>query len=229
LTDEWAAKGTTAAVYSHIAMEIIGKFQQGHFDDAEEKVQKAWLFCMTELLPCVNSMIAKGRGEALRLHLLSEFVANGDILTLTTRSDKAIIYWFFEACLESDWLKAITEDLAEQSKPTTYEPPAKWMKWQGCQHASRTLVHSYYRWRQKIAEMRCDKSDEALSWELEIKRYIQMKFNEEQQAGKKRGQEQWDENKMAALESVIFVPGANGMKWSGVDFIAPYTDSQVEI
>jgi hypothetical protein len=56
-----------------------------------------------------------------------------------------------------------------------------------------------------------------------------MKFNEEQQAGKKRGHKQWDENKMAALESAIFVPGANGMKWSEVDFIALYTDSQVEI
>jgi hypothetical protein len=41
LTDEWDAKGTRIAVYSHITMEIIGKFQQGHFDDAEEKVQKA--------------------------------------------------------------------------------------------------------------------------------------------------------------------------------------------
>jgi hypothetical protein len=91
------------------------------------------------------------------------FVASGDILMLTTRSDETIIYWFFEAYLESDWLKAITEDLAEQSKPMTYEPPAKRMKWQGCQYASRTLVHSYYQWRQKIAEMRRDKSDEALS------------------------------------------------------------------
>jgi hypothetical protein len=131
--------------------------------------------------------------------------------------------------LESDWLKAITEDLAEQSKPTTYEPPAKQTKWQGCQHASRMMVHSYYRWRQKTAEMRRDKSDEALSWELEIKRYIQMKFDEEQQAGKKIGQKQWDENKTAALESAIFVPGVNGMKWSEVDFIAPYTNSQAEI
>jgi hypothetical protein len=77
--------------------------------------------------------------------------------------------------------------------------------------------------------MRRDKSDEALSWELEIKRYIQMKFDEEQQAGKKIGQKQWDENKMAALESAIFVPGVNGMKWSEADFIAPYTNSQVEI
>jgi hypothetical protein len=123
---------------------------------------------------------------------LSEFIASGDILMLTTRSDEAITYWFFEAYLESDWLKAITEDLAEQSKPTKYEPPAILMKWQGCQHALRTLVRSYYRWRQKIVEMRRDKSDEALSWELEIKRYAQMKFDEEQQAGKKRGQMQWD-------------------------------------
>jgi hypothetical protein len=92
------------------------------------------------------------------LHLLSEFVASGDILMLTTRSDEAIIYWFFEEYLESDWLKAIMEDLVEQSKPTTYEPPAKRTKRLGCQHASRTLVHSYYRWRQKIAEMGCDKN-----------------------------------------------------------------------
>jgi hypothetical protein len=162
---------------------------------------------------------------------LSEFIASGDILMLTTRSDKAIIYWFFEAYLESDWLKAITEDLAEQSKPTTYEPPAKWTKRQGCQHVLRTLVHSYYQWRQKTAEMGCDKRDEALSWEVEIKRYMQMKFDDEQQqAGKKRGQKQWDENiTTGAMESVIFVPGTNGMKWSEVDFIAPYTDRQVEI
>jgi hypothetical protein len=41
--------------------------------------------------------------------------------------------------------------------------------------------------------MRCDKSVETLSWELEIKRYMRMKFDDEQQAGKKRGQKQWDE------------------------------------
>jgi hypothetical protein len=81
-----------------------------------------------------------------------------------------------------------------------------------------------------IAERRCDKSDEALSWELEIKRYMQMKFDDEQRAGKKRGQKQWDDNiTTAAMESTMFVPGTNGMKWSEVDFIAPYIDSQVEI
>jgi hypothetical protein len=41
------------ARYNHITKKVVSKFREGDFDHADPKVKKAWLFCMTKLMPLV--------------------------------------------------------------------------------------------------------------------------------------------------------------------------------
>jgi hypothetical protein len=51
---------------------------------------------MMELMLCINADVAKKGGLPLSQHLLSECAAPGvDAFPMTTRSDEALIYWFF--------------------------------------------------------------------------------------------------------------------------------------
>jgi hypothetical protein len=155
--------------------------------------------------------------------LLSAYECKGDDLELTTRSDEAIIYWFFEAYFENDWKHNITTDLAKMNNPDC-EPEAKSTKRQGCPHASKNMVENYYNWRNKIALKRSNsKSKEALSWDLAVRNYAQKKY-EEQLAHTKQNQVQYEENGEAAAEGTRdhgIVPGTTGMSWSKFDFIMP--------
>jgi hypothetical protein len=120
-----------ARQYGHITKDIVSKFWEGNYDNAESKVKKAWLFCMTKLMPLlVYTKLGKHQGKVLRMCLLSAYECPGDDLELTTRSDKAIIYyWFFEVCFENDWKNIIETDLAKMNnpscKPEANEPNGK--------------------------------------------------------------------------------------------------------
>jgi hypothetical protein len=72
---------------------------------------------MMKLMPLVYTKLAKLQGKALRTCLFSDYECKGDDLELTTRSDEAIIYWFFEAYFENDWKHNITTDLAKMNNP----------------------------------------------------------------------------------------------------------------
>jgi hypothetical protein len=177
---------------------------------------------MTKLMPLVYTKLAKLQGKALWMCLLSAYVCKGDDLELTTRSDEAIIYWFFEAYFENDWKHNIEMDLAKMNNPDC-KPEANRTKRQGCPHASKNMVEKYYDWRNKIALKRSDKSKEALSWNLAVRNYAQKKY-EEQLAHTKQNRVQYEENREAAAEGTRdpgIVPGTNGMSWSKFDFIMP--------
>jgi hypothetical protein len=116
--------------------------------------------------------------------LFSAYECKGDDLELTTRSDKAIIYWLFEAYFENDWKHNIKMDVAKMNNPSC-KPEAKQTKRQGCPHASKNMVENYYDWRNKIALKWSNKSKEGLSWDLAVKNYAQKKY-EEQLTGKKQ-------------------------------------------
>jgi hypothetical protein len=94
---------------------VVEKFRAGSFEDATDEVQKAWLFCMMELMPCINADVAKKGGLPLSQHLLLECGAPGaDAFPMTTRSDEALIYWFFHAYFEKEWNGAVARDLGKR-------------------------------------------------------------------------------------------------------------------
>jgi hypothetical protein len=78
-------------------------------------------FCMMELIPCINADVAKKGGLPLSQHLLLECAAPGaDDFPMTTRSDEALIYWFFHAYFEKEWNKAVARDLAKRKNPDQF-------------------------------------------------------------------------------------------------------------
>jgi hypothetical protein len=158
--------------------------------------------------------LAKLQGKALWTCLLSAYECKGDDLELTTRSDEAIIYWFFEAYFENDWKHNIEMDLAKMNNPSC-EPEAKQTKQQGCPHASKNMVENYYDWRNKIALKRSKKSKEGLSWDLAVKNYAQKKY-EGQLTSEKQNRVQYEENREAAAEGTRDCPR---YKWNELEQI----------
>jgi hypothetical protein len=106
----------------------------GNVAGTTDEVQKAWLFCMMELMPCINADVAKKGGLPLSQHLLLECGAPcADAFPMTTSSDEDLIYWFFHAYFEKEWKGAVARDLGKRKNPDQFTrgPTTKRAKTQG--------------------------------------------------------------------------------------------------
>jgi hypothetical protein len=140
---------------------------------------------------------------------------------MTTRSDEALIYWFFHAYFEKEWKGAVARNLGKRKNPEQFAmgPTAKRAKTQGSQHQSRTMIDYYHRMRFRIEAARRDHSEAARSWEQAVKTCALEKVEKARMEMKK--------HRISLEESVAeSVPGAGtgvkGMTWDMVDVIEPF-------
>lgn len=183
----------------HITHEIIEKFRVGSYEEADPIVKKAWLFCIMEILPCINSLW-KRNGVQMRANLLSEATANQQ--TTTSVSDEAVIAWYFKSYMEQQWIAQIAEDT---DKENGGEPKKKKGKTKGLEHASKSNFKYYFMMKGRINRARKDPSEEAKSWEHAVKHEAQQQFETEMvdktidKASKKKNAEQTGEELLEEL------------------------------
>ena len=87
-----------ASDYGNIDHSIIEQFRNGPFEDQEEKVQKAFLYCMLTLMPAINEDWKR-----------ADVHANWDLDNRISHSDEAILYWFL-LCNWEKWEQELEEE-----------------------------------------------------------------------------------------------------------------------
>jgi hypothetical protein len=157
----------------HITAEVVDQFRVGHFDSANKLVQEAWLFCMVQLLPCVNKLW----GGMMRSSLLSEKDKLCGIRP--TCSDEALISWFFHTYYESSWKALIAKDLEKMNATGSDDSSQGRAKKRMKRGQAHPEVANYFRTKSKIALAKADSSHDAKSWEKAVQRRAQEQFEDE--------------------------------------------------
>jgi hypothetical protein len=124
----------------HLDEAMMARFRCGAYEEQTVEVQKAFLFCMLTLLPCINS---EWQRTEVTLHNL--------VSKKTTTSDEALLHWYL-ACYEAKWVLHYDEDVQAlnngQPLPTRKKEHGK--------HMARVNLYKFIAMEDKVKEARDD-------------------------------------------------------------------------
>jgi hypothetical protein len=130
-----------------ITKQILQKFRVGKFVDQEPPVQRAWLFCMTTLMGCINSGWARVG--------VQRYTALGK---RTTPSDEALLSWYLTWYVE-EWTKEVEEEEAhyKDAAEGAGKLPKRFKR--KVQHFSRTKLSHFLELEKEIKGIRRGSTD----------------------------------------------------------------------
>lgn len=120
-------------------MQIM-EFRKGDYEEKEEHVKKAWLFCMMELMNYVNT--AWARVGVKRTKKLWE---------RTTTSDEALVSWYL-LCYVREWTKEVEEEDAHNLNCPEKKLPKRVKR--RTEHYSRSKLYHFFALEKEIHSLR---------------------------------------------------------------------------
>ena len=118
----------------------IAEFRKGNYEDKDDNVKEAWLFCMMELMCYVNTAWARvGIKRTKKLWMK------------TTPSDEALVCWYL-TCYVDEWTKEVEDENEHYSGAKEAKLPRRFKR--RTEHYSRTKLFRFVQLEREIKSLR---------------------------------------------------------------------------